>query len=324
MQRREDRPVSLVTGAAGFIASHLCEALLARGHQVIGVDGFTDSYDLAQKRANARILGAHPHFEPVEGHLAEIELDPLLRRADYVFHLAARAGVREGWSPDVYARYLRDNSASTQRLAHAACEARIKLFSFASTSSVYGFDPRRPTPEDHSLSPISFYAQTKVSDEYLLRAYHRLYGLPLVILRYYTLFGPRQRPDMLAHIALKAIAQGEPLTVFGDGEQTREFTYVMDAVEAQVRVLEALPVGETFNIGSGPCVSINQFVREMEEVVGRSANIRHAERNPADQLHSDADIGKAQRVLGFNPDTSIREGLEAEYEWLRQTIMAPA
>ncbi len=314
--------VSVVTGAAGFIASHLCEALLARGHHVIGIDGFTDSYVVAQKRANAEILLRSPDFELIEGHLAELDLPPILDRARYLFHLAARAGVREGWSPDIYARFVRDNSLSTQRLADAALETDLELFSFASTSSIYGLDPPLPTPEDHAHYPLSFYAMTKVLDEHLLMAYHRLFALPVVILRYYTLFGPRQRPDMLAHIALKAIATGEPLTIFGDGEQTRELTYVMDAVEAQVRVLDVLPLGEAFNIGSGPRVSINEFVAEMEAVVGRAAIRVNAPRDPADQLHSQADIGKARRMLGFDPNTSVRQGLEAEYAWLRENVLA--
>ena len=318
------RPVSLVTGAAGFIASHLCEALLARGHHVIGIDGFTDTYSVEQKRANARILLAHPEFELAEGHLTELDLLPLVQRAQHVFHLAARAGVREGWKPENFDRYLRDNTRSTQRLADVALEAGVKLFSFASTSSLYGFDPKLPTPEDYPLSPVSFYAMTKVMDEHLLRAYHRLFGLPAVILRYYTLFGPRQRPDMLAHIGLRALAEDRPITIYGDGEQTRELTYVMDAVEAQVRVLDVLPIGEAFNIGSGPRVSVNEFIREMEAVVGRSARLTYTERDPADQLHSQADISKARRMLGFNPVTTVREGLEAEYAWLRETVLARA
>ncbi len=318
------RPTSLVTGAAGFIASHLCEALLARGHHVIGIDGFTDTYDLAQKRANARLLLEHPEFELVEGHLHDLDLTPLVQRVRHVFHLAARAGVREGWTPENFQRYLRDNSESTQRLADVALQADLELFSFASTSSIYGFNPELPTREDHPLSPRSFYAMTKLMDEHLLAAYHGHFGLPVVMVRYYTLFGPRQRPDMLAHIALKAIAENRPITVYGDGEQTRELTYVADAVEAQVRVLDVLPIGETFNIGSGPRVSVNEFIREMEAVVGRTAEIQHADRHPADQLHSQADIGKARRVLGFDPSTTVRQGLEAEYAWLRATVLAPA
>ncbi|MBM4435966.1 MAG: NAD-dependent epimerase/dehydratase family protein [Actinobacteria bacterium] len=316
------RPVSLVTGAAGFIASHLCERLLAEGHHVIGVDAFTDSYALSQKRGNARVLLAQPEFELIEGHLTELDLRPLFERADYLFHLAARAGVREGWTPVNFTRYLRDNSFSTQRLADAAVGAsRLKLFVFSSTSSIYGFNPILPTPEDHPLSPVSFYAMTKVMDEHLLRAYHRLYGVPMAILRYYTLFGPRQRPDMLAHIALRALAEDRPITIYGDGEQSRELTYVLDAVDANLRALDVLPVGETFNIGSGPVVTVNEFIRTMEAVTGKRARLVYADRNPADQLHSQADISKARRILGFNPTTTVRAGLEAEYAWLRRELL---
>jgi nucleoside-diphosphate-sugar epimerase len=314
-------PVSVVTGAAGFIASHLCEELLKRGHRVIGLDGFTDSYDLDQKRGNADALCAWNSFTMVEGHLMDLDLDSVLDGADHIFHLAARAGVREGWTPTNFERYMRDNSRSTQRLADASLRAHVKLFSFASTSSIYGFNPELPTPETHPLEPRSFYAMSKSLDEQLLTAYHRLFDLPTVILRYYTLFGPRQRPDMLVHIGLKAIATGQPLTIYGDGEQTRELTYVHDAVDAQVHVLEALPIGEIFNIGSGPTASVNQLIAEMECVVGKSADRVFADRHPADQLHSQADTSKARRVLGFDPITTIHEGVKAEYEWMCQTVM---
>ncbi len=319
-----DRPVSLVTGACGFIASHLTERLLAEGHHVIGVDGFTDTYDEQQKRDNERRLRTHPEYEHVEGHLMDLDIKPLTDRAQFVFHLAARAGVREGWSAANFGRYMHDNSLSTQRMAEAALESGVELFSFASTSSIYGFNPKLPTPEDHALQPRSFYAMTKLLDENLLLGFQQLFGLPVVILRYYTLFGPRQRPDMLAHIALKRIAEGKPITIYGDGEQTRELTYVMDAVEAQARVLDVRPIGEVYNIGSGPRVSVNEFVREMEAVVGRPAKLVHEDPHPADQLHSQADISKARQELGFDPTTTVREGLEAEYAWLRESVLAPA
>lgn len=319
-----DSPVSLVTGACGFIASHLVERLLADGHHVIGVDGFTDTYDVQQKRDNEQRLRTHPEYEHVEGHLMDLDPKPLTDRAKYVFHLAARAGVREGWTAINYGRYMHDNCLSTQRLAEAALASGVELFSFASTSSIYGFDPKLPTQEDHPLSPRSFYAMTKLMDENVLMGFHHLFGLPVVILRYYTLFGPRQRPDMLAHIGLRRIAEGKPITIYGNGEQTRELTYVMDAVEAQARVLDVRPIGEIYNIGSGPRVSVNEFVHEMESVVGRPAQLVYTDPNPADQLHSQADISKARRELSFDPTTTVREGLEAEYAWLRDSVLPPA
>jgi UDP-glucose 4-epimerase len=314
----------LVTGACGFIASHLVERLLADGHHVIGVDGFTDTYDVQQKRDNEQRLRNHPEYEHVEGHLMDLDPKPLTDRAQYVFHLAARAGVREGWTAINYGRYLHDNCLSTQRLAEAALASGVELFSFASTSSIYGFDPKLPTQEDHALNPRSFYAMTKLMDENVLMGFHHLFGLPVVILRYYTLFGPRQRPDMLAHIGLRRIAEGKPITIYGNGEQTRELTYVMDAVEAQARVLDVRPIGEIYNIGSGPRVSVNEWVREMESVVGRQAQLVYTDPNPADQLHSQADISKARRELSFDPTTTVREGLEAEYAWLRASVLPPA
>ena len=323
MPQAGGRPTTLVTGASGFIASHLCESLLVRGHRVIGLDGMTDSYDLDQKRANLHTLRQHEGFEFVEAHLmdADLDLDQVFDGVEYVFHLAARAGVREGWTPTNFQRYMDDNSRSTQRLADAALRAGVKLFSFASTSSIYGFNPRMPTPEDHPLEPRSFYAMTKLLDEHLLNSYHRLFGLPVVVLRYYTLFGPRQRPDMLVHIGLKAIATGQPITIYGDGEQTRELTYVADAVDAQVRVLDALPIGETFNIGSGPTASVNELIDTMERVAGRPAERIYAEAHPADQLHSQADTSKARRALGFDPSTTIHEGIAAEFAWMQEAVL---
>ena len=323
MPEASGRPTTLVTGASGFIASHLCESLLARGHRVVGLDGMTDSYDLDQKTANLHTLQRHEGFEFVEAHVMDpdLDLDQVFDGVEYVFHLAARAGVREGWTPTNFERYMQDNSRSTQKMADAALRADVKLFSFASTSSIYGFNPRLPTPEDHSLEPRSFYAMTKLLDEHLLSSYHRLFGLPVVVLRYYTLFGPRQRPDMLVHIGLKAIATGQPITIYGDGEQTRELAYVADAVDAQVRVLDALPIGETFNIGSGPTASVNEIIDTMERVVGKPAERIYAEAHPADQLHSQADTSKARRVLGFDPSTTIEEGIAAEYAWMQQAVL---
>ncbi len=290
---------------------------------MIGLDGMTDSYDLEQKRANLNKLRQHEDFEFVEAHLldTELEMDQVVKGVEHVFHLAARAGVREGWTPTNFQRYMQDNSRSTQRLADAALRAGVKLFSFASTSSIYGFNPKMPTPEDHPLEPRSFYAMTKLLDEHLLSSYHRLFGLPVVVLRYYTLFGPRQRPDMLVHIGLKAIATGKPITIYGDGEQTRELTYVADAVDAQVRVLDALPIGETFNIGSGPTASVNELIDSMERVVGRPVKRIYGEAHPADQLHSQADTSKARRVLGFDPSTTIHEGIAAEYAWMQEAVL---
>ena len=283
----------------------------------------TDSYDLEQKRANLNTLRQNEDFDFVEAHLldSELELDQVVDGVEYVFHLAARAGVREGWTPTNFQRYMQDNSRSTQRLADAALRAGVKLFSFASTSSIYGFNPRMPTPEDHELEPRSFYAMTKLLDEHLLSSYHRLFGLPVVMLRYYTLFGPRQRPDMLVHIGLRAIATGQPITIYGDGEQTRELTYVADAVDAQVRVLDELPIGETFNIGSGPTASVNELIDTMERVVGKPVERIYGEAHPADQLHSQADTSKARRVLGFDPSTTILEGIAAEFEWMQQAVL---
>ena len=313
-------PLSVVTGACGFVGSHLCERLLDAGHRVVGIDAFTDSYEPAVKRENLAALSGRPGFTLAEGHLVELDLRDILDGASYVFHMAARAGVRGGWG-GVFDAYVRDNLTSTQRLLEALRDRNsVRQVILASTSSVYGHDPPLPTPETAGLSPESYYAVTKVACEMLARAYLRHFGVPVTVLRFYSLYGPRQRPDMGFHIFIRALLEDREITVYGDGNQTREVTYVADAVEATFLSMGEDRIGETFNIGGGTHKSLNEYLAEIEQVAGKKFHRRHAPMVKGDQLHSHADTTKAASALGFRPRFPLRAGIEAELRWLEERI----
>ena len=312
------QPRSLVTGAAGFVGSHLCQRLLAEGHLVTGVDGLTDSYDPAVKRANLAVFADDPGFAFVAGHLADLDLPPLLDGIDYVFHLAARAGVRGGWGA-VFDDYQRDNVTSTQRLLEALrLNPGVRQLILASTSSIYGRDPPLPTAETAPANPQSYYAITKLACEKLAAAYLHHFNVPVTTLRFYTLYGPRQRPDMAFHIFLRALLRAdEEITVFGDGTQTREVTYIQDAVDATLLAIGTDRIGHTFNVGGGTYRDLNGYLEELETVAGRRFRRRAAPVVEGDQLHSRADVTQARDVLGYSPGWSLRDGLQAEFDWLR-------
>ncbi|MDP6350065.1 MAG: NAD-dependent epimerase/dehydratase family protein [Chloroflexota bacterium] len=317
------QPRSLVTGCAGFVGSHLCRRLLDEGHLVTGIDGLTDSYDPAVKRANLAGFAADPGFTFVAGHLADLDLPPLLEGIDYVFHLAARAGVRGGWGA-VFDDYQRDNVTSTQRLLEALrLKPGARQFILASTSSIYGRDPPLPTPETAPANPQSYYAITKLACEKLAAAYLHHFDVPITTLRFYTLYGPRQRPDMAFHIFLRSLLRDEEITVFGDGAQTREVTYIEDAVDAILLSLGADRIGQTFNVGGGTYRELNGYLEELEIVAGRRFRRRTAPVVEGDQLHSRADVTQARDVLGYAPGWSLRDGLQAEFDWLRAVYDDP-
>ena len=314
---------SLVTGAAGFVGSHLCERLLAEGHIVTGIDGLTDSYDPAVKRTNLDAFIDHPRFTFVTGHLAELDLPPLLSGIDYVFHLAARAGVRGGWGA-VFDDYQHDNVTSTQRLLEALRLAPgPRQLILASTSSIYGRNPPLPTPETAEANPQSYYAITKLACEKLAGAYLQHFAVPVTTLRFYTLYGPRQRPDMAFHMFLRALLLDEAITVFGDGAQTREVTYIHDAVDAILRAVGEDRIGRTFNVGGGTYRSLNGYLEELEAVANRRFRRRSAPVVEGDQLHSRADVTLARDVLRYAPRWSLRDGLQAEFDWLRTVYDVP-
>jgi len=311
----------LVTGVAGFIGSHLAERLLQEGYRVIGVDCFTDYYARSLKEANLRALRAHPHFTFIEQDLGAMDLTSLLQGVSYVFHQAAQAGVRASWGEN-FAIYTDLNILTTQKLLEAARHApHLRKFTYASSSSVYGDSTDLPLRETSPLAPVSPYGVTKLAGEYLARLYAANFGVPTVSLRYFTVYGPRQRPDMAFHKFIRAIYAGETISIYGDGEQTRDFTYIADAVEANLLTMTHGEPGSYFNIGGGSRVTVNECLRILQEVTGREVRVSYEPPQHGDVRHTWADTTLAEKVLGFKPRVGLREGLAAEVAWFRAEIL---
>lgn len=307
---------ALVTGAAGFIGSTLAGRLLARGDEVVGLDCFTDYYPRAIKERNLSGLLAHPRFRFVEAVLQDAGLAPIVGDRTHIFHLAAQAGVRKSWGRD-FAVYTQNNIQATQILLEAVRGlATIERLVFASSSSVYGDDVPMPMREDARPQPVSPYGVSKLAAEQLCHLYHVSFGVPAVSLRYFTVYGPRQRPDMAFHKFLRATILGEPLALFGDGEQTRDFTFVDDAVAATVAAAERGVPGRVYNIGGGSRVSINEVLDIIGRVAGRRPLITVESAQKGDMRHTYADTGLAKSDLGFAPEVGLEAGLAAEYTWL--------
>ena len=307
---------ALVTGSAGFIASHVSNLLLDHGATVHGVDGFTDYYARPLKEANLATLNGRPGFTFSEGSLETVNLDQLLDGVTHIFHFAAQAGVRRSWGSD-FRHYTVNNIEVTQRLLEAVAKRKIERFLYASTSSVYGDLAPIPLGEDVRVQPVSPYGVTKLAGEQLCFLYHVNYGVPTVALRLFTVYGPRQRPDMGFHRFLTAAHNGTPITLYGDGEQTRDFTYVGDVAEAARRgAVQGVP-GRVYNIGGGSRVSVNEVFRLIEQIVGRPVSLDRQPPQAGDMRDTFADTSLARADLGFEPKTSLAEGLAAEYAWLK-------
>jgi UDP-glucuronate 4-epimerase len=300
----------LVTGAAGFIGSLLAEALMARGHDVVGIDNFTDYYDPSLKEQNAEGL------EVRRLDLARDELD--FAGFDGVFHLAGQPGVRS--FGDVFTLYVERNVLASQRVFEAAAREGVRLV-FASSSSVYGEAERYPTPEDTPPAPLSPYGITKLTSEHLARAYGGSFGLEAVVLRYFNAFGPRQRPDMAFSKVVRALATGEPFDMFGDGQQSRGWTYVDDVVDATILAMER--GNGTYNVGGGVEASLREAIGVLEQLAGRSLQIREHPPVPGDQRRTNADTTRIRSELGWAPKVSLEDGLRVQWEWASSTVSAP-
>ena len=296
-----------VTGAAGFIGSHLAEALLAGGHEVLGVDCYTDYYERARKERNAAGL------DVLDADLAVAALEPILSGVDGVFHLAGQPGVRASWGQS-FQLYLDRNVRATQRVFEAAAEAGVRVV-FASSSSVYGDAERYPTPEDVQPQPISPYGITKLACEHLAAAIGKARGLDAVLLRYFTVYGPRQRPDMAFTAMLEALARGERFRLFGDGSAARSFTYVADAVAATIAAMERGRAGEVYNVGGGDEATMSEAIALAEEISGRSLELERMAAAAGDVRRTKADVTKAGAELGWAPATPLREGMQAQWNW---------
>ena len=307
---------ALVTGTAGFIGSTLAERLLADGADVVGIDCFTDYYPRAIKERNLTASLAHSRFRFVESRLQDVDLPALLKDRTHVFHLAAQAGVRKSWGRD-FAIYTENNIEATQALLEAACGmTKLERFVYSSSSSVYGDHTPMPMREDALPQPVSPYGVSKLAAEQLCYLYFSNYGVPTVSLRYFTVYGPRQRPDMGFHKFLRATILGEPITLYGDGDQTRDFTFVSDAVSANVAAAARGVPGRVYNIGGGSRVTVNEVLQIIGRIAGRTPLITVDPVQKGDMRHTYADTSLARADLGYTPTVGLEEGLAAEYRWL--------
>ena len=297
----------IVTGGAGFIGSHLSETLLAAGHEVVGFDSFTDYYDPALKEENARELDVRR---------VDLAVDPLdFAGFDGIFHLAGQPGVRS--FGDVFPLYLNRNVLASQRLFEAAARDGVRVV-FASSSSIYGAAERYPTPEETPPQPLSPYGITKLACEHLADAYRRSFGLDAIVLRYFNAFGPRQRPDMAFTRILLALASGGTFELFGDGEQSRGWTYVGDVVAGTILAMER-GTG-TYNLGGALEASMNETIALAETISGRTLDLRRREEVPGDQRRTKADTTRITSDLGWAPQTSLETGLQAQWEWASSRV----
>jgi nucleoside-diphosphate-sugar epimerase len=306
---------ALVTGAAGFIGSTLSERLVGDGVDVVGLDCFTDYYPRAVKERNLSKLLERPGFRFLETRVQDADLPSLLRDRTHVFHLAAQAGVRKSWGRD-FSVYTTQNIEATQVLLEACTRAPLERLVYASSSSVYGDQVSIPMQESARPQPVSPYGVTKLAAEQLCYLYCVNHGVPAVSLRYFTVYGPRQRPDMAFHRFLRAALTREPMTLFGDGEQTRDFTYVDDIVRATVAAAERGVAGRVYNIGGGSRVSINEVLQMISRLSGSPALASTAAEQKGDMRHTYADTALARADLGFAPRVGLEEGLAAEHAWL--------
>jgi UDP-glucuronate 4-epimerase len=308
---------ALVTGAAGFIGSHLSERLLGDGVEVRGVDRLSDYYDVELKRANLGLLETQPGFTFTEGDLNEIDLGSLLDGVDVVFHLAAQPGVRASWGRE-FEIYLADNLLATQRLLEEARHHELRRFVFASSSSIYGDAEHFPTKETDTPAPVSPYGVTKLAAEHLARQYFRGFGVPTVALRYFTIFGPRQRPDMAFNRFIRAGLDGEQIAVFGDGLQERDFTYVSDAVEATVAAGDRGAPGGAYNVAGGNAATVADVIEILGGLLGGELAVDHQPAVVGDARKTGADTSSAREDLGYSPAVPLEEGLRLQVEAERE------
>jgi UDP-glucose 4-epimerase len=310
---------ALVTGVAGFIGSTLADQLVRDGADVVGIDCFTDYYPRPIKERNLAALMPHRAFRFVESRLQEADLAGLLADRTHVFHLAAQAGVRKSWGRD-FGVYTANNIDATQMLLEACVRRPIARLVYASSSSVYGDNVPMPMTEDALPQPVSPYGVSKLAAEQLCYLYQVNYGVPAVSLRYFTVYGPRQRPDMGFYKFLRATLLGQPITVFGDGEQTRDFTFVQDAVSATMAAATKGVPGRVYNIGGGSRVTINQVIEMIGRVAGRRPTLSVDSAQKGDMRHTYADTTLARADLGFAPTVGLEEGLAAEHRWLADIL----
>ena len=310
---------AVVTGAAGFIGSHLCDRLLADGHDVVGLDCFRDSYSRGLKEQNLAAARASRGFSFCHLDLVEDDLSSVFDGAEVVYHLASRSGLGVSTGRE-FDQYIFDNVLATQRLLEALAGRPITRLVYAGSSSVYGDAEMLPTKESSVPRPLSTYGATKLAAENLVQLYGRNFGLPVTVLRYFTVYGPRQRPDMAISRFMRALIQGDEIEVNGDGEQTRDFTFVADAVEATVRSATAHVDGDVLNIGGGSRSTINDVLATLADISGTAIRPRHLPAAAADQRHAAASINLARWRLSWEPRVTLRNGLASQWDWFQQLL----
>ena len=311
---------AVVTGAAGFIGSHLCEKLLSLGYEVIGIDCFTDYYSPELKKRNLLQFSSDERFKLCKLNLVTDSLEGLLEDAEFIFHLAAQPGVRNSWG-NSFETYVQNNIIATQRLLEQIKEMDIRKLIFASSSSVYGNLHVPSLREDMLLRPVSPYGVTKLASERLVHVYWENFGLPVISLRFFSVFGPRQRPDMAFQRLIDAALNGKEFTVYGDGSQTRDFTFVSDAVQACVNAALYERKGEVYNVGGGNIASVNEVVAMVREITGSHLTPRYVEPQKGDVAHTCSDITKARKEIRFTPEVSLFDGLRRQIEYHSRVVL---
>lgn len=307
---------ALITGCAGFIGSNLCEALLGIGWEVFGIDCFTDNYNIKFKEQNISSMLLHSKFKFIPEDLMNTPINEHLKNIDFVFHQSGQPGVRGSWGRQ-FDKYVTNNILVTQRLLEAVKNSDIKKFVYASSSSAYGNTSIQPMGEHLLPKPFSPYGLTKLAAENLCHLYYENYGVPVISLRYFTVFGPRQRPDMAISIFIKSIMSGIPIKIYGDGRQKRDFTYVDDIVRANMMAANSSIAGEVFNVGSGRPIELMDVLRIVEDRTGKKAEISYCVNQKGDVPDTYADIGKINRVLGYEPLVSFEDGVSKQIEYMR-------
>ncbi len=307
---------SLITGAAGFIGSHLAEKLLALNHQVVGIDTFLDNYERPFKERNLGAIVKHPHFLFLDQDILHTDLGALMKDIPYVFHLAGQPGVRSSWGKEFF-RYSDNNIRATQMLLEAAKVSRPVKFVYASTSSVYGDTDDLPMREEGLTRPVSPYGVTKLAGEHLCYLYWKAFQVPTVALRFFTVYGPRQRPDMFFHIFMRGLLRGEEIPLYDDGEQSRDFTFCSDIVDGILGAALYPGSGEVFNLGGGAETNLLNAIALIEKISGRKARLRRFDRQKGDVRHTRASIEAARAKLGYEPRVELEMGLSRQWDWIQ-------
>jgi nucleoside-diphosphate-sugar epimerase len=306
---------SVVTGVAGFVGSHLTEKLLDLDHEVVGVDKFLDNYPRHFKDSNLLAMKDHSRFTFISKDLLELDLPQLLSATDYVFHLAAQPGVRSSWGQE-FSRYSHNNILVTQSLLETCKQMKVKKFVYASSSSVYGDTDDLPMRESGGTRPVSPYGVSKLAAEHLCYLYWKAFGVPTVSLRFFTVYGPRQRPDMFFHILMRHLLLDHEIPLYDDGEQSRDFTFCADIVDGLLSAAFYPGAGEVFNLGGGSETTLLNAIRLVEDISGRKSKLKRFDRQKGDVRHTRASLDQAKQKLGYEPLVSLQEGLTRQWEWV--------